>query len=119
VWRELHANGGVSQLLGASIWTFKGKDIVATVAEAVSPRFPRTPPADAAFPQAPWHSIWLPILMLYTPVHVLSAAVAVSFMLLPAEYAAALWIGGLTIYYALTSANAPEHTGLKRECVYL
>ena len=92
---------------------------MATVTEAVSPRFPRTPPADAAFPRAPWHSIWLPILMLYTPVHVLSAAVAVTFMLLPAEYAAALWIGGLTIYYALTSANAPEHTGLKRDSLIL
>ncbi len=98
------------QLLGASIWTFKGKDIVATVAEAVSPRFPRAPPT-ALSPRPPWHTIWLPILMLYTPVHVLSAAVSVTFVLLPAEYAAALWVGGLVIYYALTSVNAPEHTG--------
>ena len=100
----------VVQLLGVSIWTFKGKDIVATVTEAVSPRFPRGPPP-ALSTRAPWHTIWLPILMLYTPVHALSAAVAVTFMLLPAEYAAALWVGGLTIYYALTSVNAPEHTG--------
>ena len=98
------------QLLGASIWTFKGKDIVATVTEAVSPRFPRAAPADLS-PRPPWHTIWLPILMLYTPVHALSAAVSVTFVLLPAEYAAALWVGGLVIYYALTSVNAPEHTG--------
>ena len=52
--------------------------------------------------------------MLYTPLHVLSASVSVTFVLLPAEYAAALWIGGLVIYYALTSVNAPEHTGKPR-----
>ena len=49
--------------------------------------------------------------MLYTPVHFLCGSLAVSFAVLPAEYAAALWVGGLVIYYCLTGANKPEHTG--------
>ena len=102
---------GHAQLLGASIWTYKGKDLVVTVASAVSPRFPAALGTKAAFPAAPWHTVWLPIAMLYTPVHVLTGAVAVTFLVLPAEYAAALWAGGLTIYYSLTSARRPEHTG--------
>ena len=36
---------------------------------------------------------------------------AVTFAALPCEYAAALWVGGVVIYYSLTSANKPEHTG--------
>ena len=99
------------QLLGTSIWTYKGKDIMAGIATAVSPRAPQKDAALLA-PAPPWHSVWLPIVMLYTPVHFLCAWVAVTFAILPAEYAAALWVGGLTIYYSLTCANKPEHSGM-------
>lgn len=75
-----------------------------TLARAAGPRA-------AAPPPPPWHSVWLPIVMLYTPVHFLCGSLAVSFAVLPAEYAAALWVGGLIIYYSLTGANKPEHTG--------
>lgn len=47
----------------------------------------------------------------YTPAHMLVASIALTFALAPPEYAAAVWVGGLIIYYSLTSGNKPEHTG--------
>ena len=57
-------------------------------------------------------SAWLPIMMFYTPVHLFTTVVALSFLLLPLNYAAALWVGGLTVYYLVTGSGEPEHTGM-------
>ena len=59
----------------------------------------------------PLHAVWLPIMALYTPVHIFCFVVVSSFLLLPAHYAAAFWVGGLVLYYILTSQGYPQHTG--------
>ncbi len=67
-----------------------------------------TNPAQEA---ASWSAVWLPILMMYSPVQVVCTVFTLSFMLLPASFAAAMWVGGLALYYAVTLPGAPEHTG--------
>ena len=67
-----------------------------------------THPAQEA---ASWTAVWLPILMMYSPVQVVCTALALSFMLAPPAFAAAFWLGGLAVYYAVTLPGAPEHTG--------
>ena len=61
--------------------------------------------------RAPLHTVWLPIMALYTPVHIFCFVVVSSFLLVPAHYAAAFWVGGLVLYYILTSQGYPQHTG--------
>ena len=85
------------QVLGASIWTYKSSDIVQRVRIKTYP--------------APWHSVWLPVLFLYTPVHMCCFVFIMSFMLLPASYAMAFWVGSGALYYMITSPGHPEHTG--------
>ena len=67
-----------------------------------------THPAQEA---ASWTAVWLPILMMYSPVQVVCAVFALSFMIAPPSFAAAFWVGGLALYYAITLPGAPEHTG--------
>ena len=66
---------------------------------------------------ASWSAVWLPILMMYSPVQVVCTVFSLSFMLLPASFAAAMWVGGLAVYYAVTLPGAPEHTGQHRAYV--
>jgi hypothetical protein len=47
----------------------------------------------------------------YVPVHLWFFALFSTFAVLPAVYAAALWVGGSTIYYLSTVFGEPEHTG--------
>lgn len=51
------------------------------------------------------------ISLLYVPMHIFCAAAALTFLVLPSHHAAALWVGGLFVYYSLTSFGQPEHTG--------
>ena len=44
-------------------------------------------------------------------VHLLVTVVVLSFMVTPAPIATAAWAGGVIVYYGLTSAGRPEHTG--------
>ncbi len=46
-----------------------------------------------------------------TQVHLLVTVVVLSFMVTPAPIATAAWAGGVIVYYGLTSAGHPEHTG--------
>lgn len=71
-----------------------------------------THPAQEA---ASWTAVWLPILMMYSPVQVVCTALAISFMFAPAAFATAFWVGSLALYYAVTLPGAPEHTG--RPCL--
>lgn len=92
------------QVLGVSIWTFQGPSY--STARAASEK------VKAASEQIqPNSRIWLPILALYTPVHLFNFVVATSFLLLPAQVAAAFWVGSLIVYYAITSQGNPQHTG--------
>jgi hypothetical protein len=43
--------------------------------------------------------------------HIFCAVAAVTFMVLPPAHAAALWLGGLFVYYSVTAFGQPEHTG--------
>ena len=43
--------------------------------------------------------------------HIFCAVAAVTFMVLPSAHAAALWLGGLFVYYSVTAFGQPEHTG--------
>lgn len=43
--------------------------------------------------------------------HLFSAVVALTFLALPTPIAAALWAGGLFVYYSVTAFGQPEHTG--------
>ena len=62
------------QLLGASIGVFRGRAIADRVAEAVSPilRSGSAAAAAAGFPEPSLVTVWLPVLMLYTPVSICS-----------------------------------------------
>ena len=95
-----------AQFLGMSIWTWKDRSVAQGVAQTVVHVV--THPAQEA---ASWTAVWLPILMMYSPVQVVCTALAMSFMVAPAAFAAAFWIGGLAVYYAVTLPGAPEHTG--------
>lgn len=56
-------------------------------------------------------AIWLPIMMLYTPVHIFCCIVVTSFFVMPPSFASALWAGSLMVYYGITGFGEPEHTG--------
>ena len=94
------------QFLGMSIWTWKDRSVAQGVAQTVVQVV--THPAQEA---ASWTTVWLPILMMYSPVQVVCTALAISFMFAPAAFAAAFWVGSLAVYYAVTLPGAPEHTG--------
>ena len=94
------------QFLGMSIWTWKEGSAAQQVAQQVVQVV--THPAQEA---ASWTAVWLPILMMYSPVQVVCTIFSLSFMVLPAIFAGALWVGGLALYYAVTLPGAPEHTG--------
>lgn len=53
--------------------------------------------------------------MLFPQVHSLAAAIVLSYMLLPAPVVSAAWVGGIAVYYGVTSQNHPEHTGKQSE----
>lgn len=92
----------VSKVLGMSIWTYQGPDTAKVAKQTVI----------AATEQiTPRSNIWLPILAMYTPVHLFSFVVVFSFILLPIQVATAFWVGALVVYYAITGQNSPQHTG--------
>ena len=93
-----------------SIWTWKEGSAAQQVAQQVVQVV--THPAQEA---ASWTAVWLPILMMYSPVQVVCTIFSLSFMVLPASFAGALWVGGLALYYAVTLPGAPEHTGENHE----
>lgn len=90
------------QFLGVSIWTYKDRSVAQIVTQVVSH------PAEEA---ASWGAVWLPILMMYSPVQIVCTVFSLSFMLAPPSFAAAFWVGFMALYYAITLPGAPEHTG--------
>jgi len=100
-------------LLAVSVCVFRGRAIKDTLVEAVSPALRGRARPPAGFPEPSLATVWLPILMLYAPVHSLVTVVVLSYMVVPAPTATAAWAGGLIVYYGLTSAGSPEHTGCR------
>lgn len=95
-WRML-------KVLAVSVFIFKRKELTESVSRTIS--------LASAASLHQLASVWLPILMFYTPVHIFTTVVVTSFLLLPVNYAAALWVGSLTVYYLITGSGEPEHTG--------
>ncbi len=91
------------QFLGVSIWMFN--DDLRSGIKAV-----QQPKATAAA-AAKRTTIWIPILMMYLPVHMFFTALFATFAVVPAAYGSAIWIGGCLIYYLSTIFGEPEHTG--------
>ena len=90
------------QFLGVSIWTYKDRSVAQRVTQVV------THPAEEA---ATWGAVWLPILLLYSPVQIVCSVFSLSFMLATPSFVAAGWVGFMALYYMLTLPGAPEHTG--------
>ncbi|KAK9814027.1 hypothetical protein WJX73_009556 [Symbiochloris irregularis] len=90
-------------VLGISIFCYKRKELKQGVQTTIA--------------MASWSSVmrtwnlWAPILMFYVPVHMFAAVFSISFLLLPLNYAAAFWVGSMTVYYLSTTVGEPEHTG--------
>ena len=101
------------QVLSLSIWTYKVPASPGEAKEQVLAASGRI----ARLPWAPKSQLWLPILALYTPVHIFSFVVASTFLLLPLRFAAALWVTGLLLYYTITLQGNPQHTGTPCYCV--
>jgi hypothetical protein len=100
--KDLTVSYFVVQVLSLSIWTYKGP---VTASEAKEQVF-------AASEQiVPKSQIWLPILALYTPVHLFSFVVVSSFLILPLRFAVTFWVASLLVYYAITLQGNPQHTG--------
>lgn len=59
-------------------------------------------------PHAPPFS---PLQPLWQQMHLFFVVGVLTFMVLPATTAAALWLGGLFVYYSATAFGQPEHTG--------
>jgi hypothetical protein len=91
------------QVLSLSIWTYKVPASAGEAKEQVLAASERI--------LVPKTQIWLPILALYTPVHLFSFVVVSTFLLLPLRFWVALWVTGLLIYYAITLQGNPQHTG--------
>lgn len=51
------------------------------------------------------------ITILYMPVHLFTALLVGSFLILPTMYATTVWLGLLFVYYCCTALGGPEHTG--------
>ena len=98
-----HGPRAPSQALAVSVFAFKRREFSESVSRTMSWASTHTLYSVA--------SVWLPIMMFYTPVHIFTSVVAISFLLLPVNYAAALWVGSLTVYYLVTGTGEPEHTG--------
>ena len=109
------------QVLGLSIWTFKGPQSAKEAMVSAGTTVVELPDKLAASTSTWRHkaNIWLPILMLYTPVHIFSCVVVSSFAVLPTQYAAAAWVGGLIVYYAVTAPGSPGHTGAHNIMLFL
>lgn len=52
-------------------------------------------------------------------VHTLTSVVMITYMILPAPIVTAAWLGGLAVYYGVTSYNHPEHTGGPQVHLYI
>ena len=90
------------QLLGVSIWMYQGPKTAKEATERVLAASEQLQPAGR---------IWLPILVFYLNVHLLNFVVACTFLLFPARFVVAFWVGSLILYYAITGQGAPQHTG--------
>lgn len=91
----------ITQLvLAASLITFKGPAVICGIA--------RQAPPGATKP-----SIWLPVVMMYAPVHICFTLVGLALAFLPAAWSSALLLACVLGYYLPTNMGDPAHTGCR------
>lgn len=62
-------------------------------------------------PKQGWLGTNMPIILMYTPVHVFFSLWTLSFVFLPLTVAVAVWVAFLVPYYGFTHRGNPAHTG--------
>jgi hypothetical protein len=103
------------QMLGLSLLFFRSpKSTAARLMRAASGALTAT--ISSSHPKQNWVGANLPIILMYSPVHVFFSLWVVSYVFLPLHVALAGWVAFLVPYYGLTQGGRPAHTGLWR-CV--
>lgn len=91
------------QLLGLSLLFFQGK---------AARQLIRTASASLQISTAQsWLGLLMPIVLMYTPVHVFFTLWTLSYTFLPVKWAVSLWVAFLVPYYGFTVVGHPHHTG--------
>eukprot|EP00877_Chromochloris_zofingiensis_P005530 jgi/Chrzof1/14979/Cz09g23010.t1 len=90
-------------LLGLSLLFFQGK---------AARQLIRTASASLQISTAQsWLGLLMPIVLMYTPVHVFFTLWTLSYTFLPVKWAVSLWVAFLVPYYGFTVVGHPHHTG--------
>lgn len=94
-------------MLGISLLLFRSspKSTAAKIIRAVSFSGTRQDP------QQSWIGANLPIILMYSPVHVFFTLWVLSFMFMPLSVALTIWVAFLVPYYVFTRIGNPAHTG--------
>jgi hypothetical protein len=102
------------QMLGLSLLFFRSpKSTAARLMRAASGAITATISSSGggAHPKQSWLGANLPIILMYSPVHVFFSLWAVSYVFLPLHVALAGWVAFLVPYYGFTQGGRPAHTG--------
>lgn len=97
------------QMLGISLLLFRASP-KSTAAKLVRAATMSLSGARQATQQG-WIGANLPIILMYSPVHVFFTLWVLSFMFMPRWIALGLWVGYLVPYYVFTQMGNPAHTG--------
>jgi hypothetical protein len=65
----------------------------------------------SSHPKQSWLGANLPIILMYSPVHVFFSLWVLSYVFLPLHVAIAGWVAFLVPYYGFTQGGRPAHTG--------
>lgn len=96
-------------MLGISLLLFRSpKSTAAKLVLSASRRLSLTGGSDT---KQSWLGANLPIILMYSPVHVFFTLWVLSFMFMPLRLALTLWTVYLVPYYVVTQMGNPAHTG--------
>ncbi|WIA28105.1 hypothetical protein OEZ86_010685 [Tetradesmus obliquus] len=70
--------------------------------------------SNSSLPKQGWIGANLPIILMYSPVHVFFSAWVLSYVFLPLHVALAGWVAFLVPYYGFTQGGRPAHTGCRQ-----
>lgn len=107
------------QMLGLSLLFFRSpKSTAARLMRAASGAITATissnggGSSNSSLPKQGWIGANLPIILMYSPVHVFFSAWVLSYVFLPLHVALAGWVAFLVPYYGFTQGGRPAHTGV-------
>jgi hypothetical protein len=102
-------------MLGLSLLFFRSpKSTAARLMRAASGAITATISSSGSggsLPKQSWLGANLPIILMYSPVHVFFSLWVLSYVFLPLHVAVAGWVGFLVPYYGFTHQGRPAHTG--------